>query len=525
MSVQSRVSERPKDQLFEKFSPVDGSSQGEYPISTKEEVEEAVSRARKAFPEWRDMGLEKRLSYLDEVHSTIRRHGERYAQVISEDTGKPLVDSLLTELMSIPLFIDYYRKEAPKALKRRRLRPQVLFPGKASYVEYAPKGVIGIISPWNFPFQLSVIPVISALIGGNTVVLKPSEVTPLTGELIRELFQEAGFPKGVLEVVQGDGSTGAALTASDIDMIFFTGSVQTGRKVMEAASKKPIPVELELGGKDAMIVLEDANLERAARGAVWGGFINCGQMCISVERLFVVDEVYDEFVKKVKREVENLRVGAPGDGSDLGPLTFKGQIDVVKAHLEDALAKGATIAVGGKEKEGPGQFFEPTLILDVNTEMEIYKEETFGPVLPVIRVRDGEEALQKTNDHKYGLTASVWTGDKKRGMEMASRIEAGQVSINDLVQSVGNPALPFGGVKKSGFGRYHGHEGLYSFMNQKAIMATPDLLDVEPFWFPYASKYPKILDTFEKLLDGKIVRVAKNFWDLIQKTKKREGRS
>ncbi len=520
MSAQPAVDERPDDQVFEKYSPVDGSLKGRYPISTSEEVEAAVSRARKAFAGWRDMGLARRMEYLKEVHRIIRREGERYAQIISEDTGKPLVDSLLTELMSIPLFIDYYEKEAPKALKRRRLKPQLLFPGKASYVEYAPKGVIGIISPWNFPFQLSVIPVISALIGGNTVVLKPSEVTPMTGELIRELFEEAGFPKGVVEVVQGDGSTGAALTNADIDMVFFTGSVETGKKVMAAAAEKPIPVELELGGKDAMIVLEDANLERAARGAVWGGFINCGQMCISVERLFVVDEVYDEFVDMVKKEVEALRVGAPGDGSDMGPMTFGKQIDVVKAHLEDARAKGATIAVGGEEREGPGQFFEPTLILDVSTDMEIYKEETFGPVLPVIRVRDEAEALAKTNDHKYGLTASVWTGDKKRGMALASRIEAGQVSINDLVQSVGNPALPFGGVKKSGFGRYHGHEGLYSFMNQKAIMATPDLLDVEPFWFPYATKYPKILDTFEKLLDGKLLRVTKNFWDLFQKTRK-----
>ena len=508
---------------FDKHSPVDGRKLGSYPISTKEDVDEAVERAQKAQKKWKRLTLDERFSYLNRLRQIIRRDGERYAQTISDDTGKPLVDSLLTELMSIPLFIDYYEKEAPKALKRRRLMPQIMFPGKASYIEYDAKGVIGIISPWNFPFQLSVIPMISALIGGNTVVLKPSEVTPMTGELIRDVFEEAGFPPGVVEVVQGDGSTGAALTSADIDMIFFTGSVATGRKVMKAAAEKPIPVELELGGKDAMIVCEDANLERAARAAVWGGFINCGQMCISVERLFVVEAIYDEFIELVKEEVAHLRVGAPDEGSDMGPLTFEGQIDVVTKHLDDARERGATIAAGGQKREGPGQFFEPTLILDVTTEMEIYREETFGPVLPVIKVADEEEAIEKANDHKYGLTGSVWTGDRNKGMELASRMESGQVSINDLVQSVGNPALPFGGVKQSGFGRYHGHEGLYSFMNQKAIMASPDLLDVEPVWFPYAAKYPTVLDTFQKLLDGKMVRAVKNFWDLIKMTSNRDG--
>ncbi len=510
-------------ETFEKFSPVDGRQLGTYPISTQDDVDRAVGRARKAFEKWRDLSLDERFSYLERLRQIIRRNGERYAQTISEDTGKPLVDSLMTELMSIPLFIDYYEKEAPKALKRRRLMPQLLFPGKASYTEYFPKGVVGIISPWNFPFQLAVVPIISALIGGNTVVLKPSEVTPMTGELIREVFDEAGFPPGVVEVVQGDGSTGAALTQADIDMVFFTGSVETGKKVMKSAADKPIPVELELGGKDAMIVCDDANLERAARAAVWGGFINCGQMCISVERLFVVESIYEEFIELVKREVDALNVGPPDEGADMGPLTFSGQMGVVSRHIADAEERGANIAKGGGPQEGPGQFFDPTLVLDVTTDMEIYREETFGPVLPVIKVADEEEAIQKANDHKYGLTGSVWTSDRSKGLELASRMESGQVSINDLVQSVGNPALPFGGVKQSGFGRYHGHEGLYAFMNQKAIMASSDFLDVEPVWFPYASKYPTVLDTFQKLLDGKMVRAVKNFWDLIKMTDNKDG--
>ena len=523
MTVETSKANGASPETFEKYSPVDGRLLGTYPIGSVDDVEAAVARARKAFPAWRDLGLEERLEYLERVREIIRRDGERYAQTISDDTGKPLVDSLMTELMSIPLFIEYYAKEAPKALKRRMLMPQLLFPGKLSYVEYFPKGVVGIIAPWNFPFQLSVIPLISALIGGNTVVLKPSEVTPMTGELIRELFEDAGFPRGVVEVVQGDGSTGAALTASEIDMIFFTGSVATGRKVMEAAAKKPIPVELELGGKDAMIVCADANLERAARAAVWGGFLNCGQMCVSVERLFVEASIYDEFVEMLREEVGRLRVGPPDEGADMGPLIFGNQIDVVESHLEDAKARGATIAAGGSRIDGPGQFFEPTLVLDVNDEMEIYVEETFGPVLPVIKVRDAEEAIRMANDHQYGLTGSVWTGDRSKGMELASRMESGQCSINDLVASVGNPALPFGGVKNSGFGRYHGHEGLYSFMNQKAIMAAPDLLSVEPFWFPYAAKYPTVLGVFKGLLGNNMPRALKGFYRMLRMTQKRSG--
>ncbi len=523
MTVEAKADAVNSRETFDKYSPVDGRKLGTYTITPPDGVDAAVARARKAAPKWRDLSLDERFSYLERLREIIRRDGERYAQIISEDTGKPLVDSLMTELMSIPLFIEYYEKEAPKALKRRRLMPQLLFPGKASYVEYFPKGVVGIISPWNFPFQLAVVPMISALIGGNTVVLKPSEVTPMTGELIDDVFEEAGFPPGVVEVIQGDGSTGAALTEADIDMIFFTGSVATGRKVMAAAAKKPIPVELELGGKDAMIVCEDANLERAARAAVWGGFINCGQMCISVERLFVVEPIYDEFVELVRREVKKLRVGAPDEGSDMGPLTFSGQMGIVARHVENARKEGATIAVGGEPMEGPGQFFEPTLVLDVTTDMEIYREETFGPVLPVIKVADAEEAIQKTNDHKFGLTGSVWTGDRQKGIELASRMESGQCSVNDLVVSVGNPALPFGGVKQSGFGRYHAHEGLYAFMHQKAIMAAPDLLDVEPFWFPYAAKYPTVLKTFKGLLGGSMVTALKGFYRMLRMTQTRAG--
>jgi acyl-CoA reductase-like NAD-dependent aldehyde dehydrogenase len=494
---------------FDKHCPVSGDKLGQFPITDQAGVNEAVARARAAFPAWKALSVEARLGYLERLRGIILERGEAYAARISQDTGKPLVDSLMTELMSIPLFIEYYGKTAAKVLSRKKVKTPILFPGKQSYVEHFPMGVIAVIAPWNFPFQLAMVPMISALIAGNTVVLKPSEVTPLTGELIAEIFEEACLPRGVVEVVHGDGSTGAALTMADVDKIFFTGSVATGRKVMAAAAQKPIPVELELGGKDAMIVCADANLERAARAAVWGGFLNCGQMCVSVERLFVVDSVYDEFVALVKAEIARMKIGGPAEDADMGPMTFPHQIAMVERHIDDAREKGASIATGGKRMDKEGQFFEPTLVLDVTPEMEIYREETFGPVLPVVRVRDEEQALALANDHQYGLTGSVWTKDIKRGLELASRLECGHANVNDLVVSVGNPMLPFGGVKNSGFGRYHGPEGLLSFTHQKAIMVDRGWLNSEPFWFPYRGKYPHMLEAFEGLLTNNLPRAVK----------------
>ncbi len=488
--------------VIEKRSPVTGEPLGTFPITSKEQVDAAVARARAAFPAWRDTSVKDRLRMLGRIKDVVRTHGEEYARRISEDTGKPLVDSLLTELMSIPLFLDHYRKTAPKVLARKKVPTSILFPGKKSYVEHFPMGVIGVISPWNFPFQLSMVPVVSALVAGNTVVLKPSEVTPITGEIIDEIFRRIGLPRGVVEVVQGDGSTGAALCDANIDKIFFTGSVATGRKVMAAAAKKPIPVELELGGKDAMIICADANLERAARAAVWGGLVNCGQMCVSVERILVEDAVYDRFLTILTREIDKVRVGGPEEHADMGPLTFGRQLETIERHVKAAVDAGARLVRGGKRLDRPGQFYAPTLIADVKPEMELYAEETFGPVLPVTRVRDAEEGVRLANEHQYGLTGSVWTSDLAKGLALASRLECGQVMVNDLVSIVGNPALPFGGVKNSGFGRYHGDEGLLSFTHPNAIMVDRGKLRSEPFWFPYRDKYEAMSMAFHGLLGG-----------------------
>jgi acyl-CoA reductase-like NAD-dependent aldehyde dehydrogenase len=496
---------------FEKRSPVTGEKLAEFHATNEAGVKAAVARARSAFESWKETTLARRLELLLRIKEVVKVHGEEYARRISEDTGKPLVDSLLTELMTVPLFLDYYQKEAPKVLARKKVPGNILFPGKTSYVEHFPIGVVAVISPWNFPFQLSMVPMVSALIAGNTVVLKPSEVTPITGEIIREIFQRIGLPTGVVEVVQGDGATGAALCDCDVDKIFFTGSVATGRKVMTAAAKKPIPVELELGGKDAMIVLADAHLERAAKAAAWGGLVNCGQMCTSVERIFVEAKVHDRFVELLLREVERVRVGGPDEQADIGPMTFPRQLDTVDRHVKDALEKGAKVLTGGARLDRPGQFYAPTLLTGVKTDMEIYREETFGPVLPVVKVESADEALRLANDHQYGLVGSVWTSDKKKGLAIASRMVCGQVTVNDVIVSVGNPALPFGGVKNSGFGRYHGPEGILAFTNQKAIMVDGGRLKTEPFWFPYAGKYEGMKDVFHGLLGNNIPKIVRGF--------------
>lgn len=510
-----------ENRIITKQSPVTGEVLGEFPITTDSEIRAAVARAREAFPGWRDLGLPARLQALDRLRGALLAHAEDYARRISLDTGKPLLDSVITELLSVPMFLDHFQKMAPKVLSPQRIRTPPVFPHKRSYVEHFPMGVIGVISPWNFPLQLSIVPILSALVGGNTVVCKPSEVTPITGEVLREIFSAAELPPGVVEVVQGNGATGDALTRADVDKIFFTGSVATGRKVMAAAAEKPIPVELELGGKDAMIVCADAPLKRAARAAVWGGLLNAGQMCISVERIFVVDAVHDAFVEALRAEVARVTVGGPDEDADMGPMTFPRQLDTVRAHLEEARAAGARILSGGEPLDRPGQFFAPTLITHVTPEMRIYREETFGPVLPVIRVADDQEALRLANDHVYGLSGSVWTTDLARGRRLASALECGQVMINDLVTSVGNPALPFGGVKSSGFGRYHGPEGLLAFQHTKAIMVDPGKAPAEPFWFPYEGKYADALEAFRLLAQGKLLRALGPMRRLTKKTNRK----
>ncbi len=494
----------PANNIIEKLNPANGEKIGDYPITTPDEVEAAVALAKEAQPRWGALAVEERIQRLKRLRDICVEDQDALARRISLDTGKPYAEALMTEVSAVPLFLDFYEKEAPKVLRDQKVKTPIVLPGQESWVTYYPLGVIAVISPWNFPFRLAMVPTLSALIAGNTVVLKPSEVTPETAELMRELFERANLGRGVVQILQGDGSTGAALCEADVDKIFFTGSVATGRKVMAAAAKKPIPCELELGGKDPMIVCHDADLDRAAKAAVWAGLTNCGQMCTSVERLLVVESVHDAFVKKVVERVKKLNVGAPEEHADMGPMCFPPQLDTVESHVDDAVAKGAEVLTGGGRIDRPGQWFEPTVLTRITDDMEIWREETFGPVLPIRKVRDEDEAVAVANAHKFGLTGSVWTEDRDRGFKLASRLEAGQIHVNNAILITGNPALPFGGVKESGIGRYHSAEGLLGFVNTRAVMVDKGWFKDEFTWFPYRRKYPIALKAFRALFGGNL---------------------
>jgi acyl-CoA reductase-like NAD-dependent aldehyde dehydrogenase len=390
------------------------------------------------------------LDSLDEITAMINR-----------DNGKSRQDALLELFVTLDL-LQQYRKYAPRWLARQGV-PRGLALFKRCYVEHRPWGVVGVISPWNYPFALAVGPAISALLAGNAVLLKPSEVTAATGALIEKLFGAVPELAPFVRVLHGDGTTGAALVITAPDYIFLTGSGPTAKKVLRAAADNLTPVACELGGKDAMIVLEDADLARAARWGLWGAVFNAGQTCMGVERAYVVEPVYDRFVKQVVAETRVLEVGysnQPDSPHHLGPITMPRQVEIIEAHLADAVSKGAKVMTGGRRN---GMFFEPTVVVDVNHRMRLMQEETFGPILPVMKVKDEAEAIRLANDSDYGLGGSVWSGDVARAEAVAGQLQAASVLVNDSLVQYGVPLLPFGGVKKSGSGRTHGREGLLAF--------------------------------------------------------------
>jgi betaine-aldehyde dehydrogenase len=376
--------------------------------------------------------------------------------------------------------------------------------GKRGFVVYKPRGIVGIISPWNAPLNLALGDAAPALLCGNAVVIKPSELTPLATRRAVEAWNTV-LPPGVLQVVIGHGDTGAAVV-DHADMICVTGSPETGRRVMERASRRLTPVLLELGGKDPMIVLADADLDRAAKGAAWGGCMMTGQVCMSVERVYVEAPVAEAFTAKLVAEVSRLRTGENGPAADIdyGPFTSPRQVEIVERHLADATAKGARVLCGGKRLELPnGIFFEPTVVTGVDHSMALMTEETFGPVVPVMPVTNVDEALRLANETRYGLNASVWTGDIERGAALAERIESGNVCVNDCVISAGVPGLPFGGVKQSGVGTRHGGaEGLRQFCVRQAMLVEPRKRKTEGTWFPYSAKRGRRIERLMGIMFG-----------------------
>jgi acyl-CoA reductase-like NAD-dependent aldehyde dehydrogenase/choline dehydrogenase-like flavoprotein len=472
-------------------NPATGETIATVPDLGTEAVAEMVARARAAQPAWEAAGFEARAEVLLAARQWLVANAERAITTIVAETGRPADETQFAEFAYGLSALEFWAKQAPVYLADEEIETASPFlRGRKLRLRYAAVGVVGVIGPWNYPFNNSFGDCIPALAAGNAVVLKPSEVTPLTSLLMAEMLAECGLPEGVFQVATGRGETGAALV-DNVDFVMFTGSVATGKKVMAQAAQTLTPVALELGGKDPMIVLSDADLERAANAAVSYGMNNSGQVCISVERIYVEDTVHDEFLERVTDKVKALRQGAPGAPGtiDVGAIIFPPQLELIDAHVRDAVEKGARVLTGGQQGEGPGRFYEPTVLADVDHSMRCMTEETFGPTLPVMKVADADEAIRLANDGPYGLQASVWTRDTERGEKLARRIEAGVACVNDAQVNYAALELPMGGWKASGLGSRHGPDGIRKYTKRQSILVTPATAPPrELHMFPYSAQ-------------------------------------
>jgi acyl-CoA reductase-like NAD-dependent aldehyde dehydrogenase len=468
-------------------------------------VEALVARARLAQPGWEAMGFEGRGDVMYELRHWIVHNRDRLIEMVVAENGKTREDALLAELFYVCDSLGFWAKRASKYLADERIRPHSpLLLGKKVIVRHRPYGVVGVIGPWNYPLTLGFGDAIPALMAGNTVVIKPSEVTPLATLMIGEALRECGMPEDVMPVATGRGETGAALI-DHVDMVMFTGSTATGKKVMARAAERLIPVSLELGGKDPMIVLADANLERAANMAVQWAMSNSGQICMSVERVYVEEPVYDEFVTQVVRKVQRLRQGVPGEAGavEVGAVTFPPQVETIERHIRDAVDKGAEVLTGGKQKTGSGRFFEPTVLTNVDHTMAIMTEETFGPTLPIMKVRDVDEAVALANDSRYGLNSSVFTRDVEKGEAIARRLDAGNSCVNDALMNYLAQEAPFGGTGESGIGTRHGPGGIRKYCSSQTILITRFGPKREPVMYPNTRRVTKLFERLMVLMWGR----------------------
>jgi succinate-semialdehyde dehydrogenase/glutarate-semialdehyde dehydrogenase len=479
------------------LNPATGEQLGSLTMCTPEQVPELAARARAAFPGWRDLGFDERAKVMRRARDLFLDQKNEILDLLVEETGKARCDAI-ADIMVICETIHYFASKGKKFLKDERLRSR-LWLNKGLVNQYSPRGLILNISPWNYPLDLAWSPLIPALLAGNCVINKPSEFTPRISLKFRKILCEAGVPEDVVSVVVGKGDVGAALIP-EVDFVGFTGSSATGRKVGALCGSLLIPFTLELGGKDPAIVLDDADIERAANGIVWGAFFNSGQTCIAVERVYVSKEVYMPFVEAVVEKTKALRQGIDkAFDVDVGSMCNGAQLEIVETHVQDAVEKGAMVRAGGRRNpDHPnGFFYEPTVLTDVDHSMKIMTEETFGPVLPIMSVRDGAEALEHANRSPYGLNASVWTRDREWGASLARKIQSGQVCINECLVSGGVVEAPFGGVKESGVGRRRGPDEIRKYCNQKVVLRDIFGLKREAIWYPYS---PGVGNTMMKLL-------------------------
>ena len=497
-------------------NPATGEILSELECASASEVQAAVARAQTAQTAWGDLGVPGRIAVLREFLSGLLKRKSEIAEAITREAGKPVAEALTTEVLVVLdaarfLIANAYRLLRDEPLPHGNLATKL----KRGRLLREPHGVVGIISPWNYPFSIPATETLAALVAGNAVVLKPSEFTSLVALELRSLLHAAGAPEDVFQVMIGDGATGAALIHSKIDQstfdgakidkLVFTGSVATGKRIAAAAAERLLPVVLELGGKDPMLVLDDADVDVASSAAVWGAFVNAGQTCLSVERCYVHRSLYENFLHACAEKTKKLRVGPGLDReTDVGPMIHQRQLRIVEAHVEDAATRGARVLAGGCRLQELGEnFYKPTVLADVTHEMRIVREETFGPVLPVMAFDNDDEAIRLANDSEYGLAASVWTRDRARGERLARRIQAGTVMVNDVVSCFGISEAPHGGVKSSGMGRAHGRFGLEEMVRLKYVDVDlmPGMKKV--WWYSYGMNF---LQQMEGFLDLQFAR-------------------
>ena len=490
-------------------NPATGEVLGELDCAGPTEVRAAVARARAAQPDWNAWGIRNRVRLLRRFQQTLLASKADIARRITQEAGKPYVEALLTEVLVVLDAARFLIENAFPVLREEKLpHGNLALKTKSGRILHEPYGVIGIISPWNYPFSIPATETMAALVAGNAVILKPSELTPLIAMELQALLRKSGVPDDIFQVLPGEGATGSALVNSEIDKLVFTGSVATGRRIAQVAAERLLPVVLELGGKDPMLVLDDADVDVASSAAVWGAFVNCGQTCLSVERCYVHASLYPAFLDACAEKTRKLRVGNGMDAStDVGPMIHERQVRIVESDVEDARQRGARVLAGGRRLRELGPtFYAPTVLADVDHGMRVMREETFGPVLPIASFASDDEAVQLANESEYGLAASIWTRDRGRGQRLARRIQAGTVMVNDAVSCFSISEAPHGGVKSTGLGRTHGRWGLEEMVRVKYF--DSDLLPrrKKPWWFGYGSGFTGEMEGLMGLLYARPLR-------------------
>jgi acyl-CoA reductase-like NAD-dependent aldehyde dehydrogenase len=490
---------------------------GRVPATSPAKVRERVAAARAASPIWRRKSFKKRGKYLLRARKFLLDNIDEFAETITIDNGKPLTEALTAEIYPIAELLYHFAHNTESTLEDSTLPIGVMkFLRRRSTVSFEPMGVVGIISPWNYPFSIAVGEVAMALICGNTVLLKPSSETPLVGKIIEEMWDATGLPQDVFSHLPGNSETGEALVKSNVDKIFFTGSVGVGKRVMAACAENVTPLVLELGGKDPMIVRADADLDVATSGAVWGAFTNAGQCCASVERVYVHESIFDEFVELCVRKALKLRIGNGLDPDvDVGAITTQSQLEHIEAQMLEASERGATIHCGGRPiTDRRGRFYPPTVLTGIDHSFSCIRDETFGPTMPVMSFTDDKQAVRLANDSAFGLTASIWTKNIVEGQKIARNIEAGTIMINDCVFTHALPGTPWGGCKHSGFGRSHSCFGLHEMITPHHIH-TNRIIAKDMWWYGYNMKVFRSFSVLAKTLTGGFLKQIGGFSDFL----------